>query len=388
MVPGWSLPIKCWKDGGHGTQTFAQVVENSCNPAFITIGRTLGVDTFTKYFKAFGLTEKTGIDVVGEEKGIYYNEETMTEVDLAISAFGQGFQVTPIQLLTAVSAVANDGNLMKPHIVKEIVDADGNVVENYEKEPVRQVVSEETSETLMKILEGVVANGTGKNAYVPGYRVGGKTGTSEKKLQEAITGEKKYITSFLVVAPVDDPQIAVIVILDQPTTYPISGGVQAAPVVRKIIEDTLPYLGVEPIYTEAELAVKDTNVPNVVGGDEATAAAELSKSGFTYRVVGSGTTVTDQMPAAGSSVPPSVEIVLYMGEAKPSNTVTVPDLTGMTYAQAKNALARVNLYMSSGGIVPTNNHNVRSQSVEAGTEVPVGSVVTVELSDRTQNAAT
>lgn len=389
MVPGWSKPIKCWKHEGHGVQTFEQAVENSCNPAFITIGKTLGVKQFSKYFEAFGLTEKTGIDVSGEEKGIYYNVDKMTEVDLAVSSFGQGFQITPIQLLTAVSAVANDGYLMRPHLVKEVRDAEGNIVESFEQEPLRQVVSEKTSEKLMSVLQGVVANGTGKNAYVPGFRVGGKTGTSEKKLQQAQTGELEYITSFVAVAPVDDPKIAVIVILDEPQSYPISGGVQAAPVVRKIIEETLPYLEVEPIYTEEELKAKDTNVPELTGLTEAEAAADLAEQGFTtYRVVGEGETVTDQMPFAGSAVPPVTEVVLYMGEAKPDRMVTVPDLTGYTYAMAKQTLENSGLYISTGGIVPNKNHVVRGQSVDALAQVPYGSTIIIELSDKSQNAAT
>lgn len=389
MVPGWNRPIKCWKKGGHGVQTFAQAVENSCNPAFITIGRSLGVEKFSKYFEAFGLTEKTGIDVSGEEKGIYYDVDKMTEVDLAISSFGQGFQVTPIQLLTAVSAVANDGYLMQPHLVKEVRDADGNIVQSFEKEPVRQVVSEQTSETVMKMLEGVVANGTGKNAYVPGFRVGGKTGTSEKKLQQAQTGKLEYITSFVAVAPVDDPRIAVIVILDEPQSYPISGGVQAAPVVRKIIEETLPYLEVTPIYTEEELKAKDTTVPGLTGLTEAQAAEELKKLGFeSYRKVGTGDTVTDQMPFAGSAVPPTVEVVLYMGEEKPDNLVTVPDLTGLSYREAKQRLEALGLYTSTGGIVSNANHVVRSQSVDPLAQVEYGSTVIIELSDKSQNAAT
>lgn len=388
MVPGWNKPIKCWKDGGHGVQTFEQAVENSCNPAFITIGRMVGVSNFSKYFKAFGLNEKTGIDVSGESKGIYYNESSMTEVDLAISSFGQGFQITPIQLLTAVSAVANDGYLMKPHLVKEVRDKDGNVLESFEKEPLRQVVSEETSKKVMKILEGVVSNGTGKNAYVPGYRVGGKTGTSEKKLLQAQTGEKKYITSFVAVAPADDPKIAVIVLLDEPTKYPISGGVQAAPVVRKIIEDTLPYLNVAPVYTEAELAVKDVNVPSVTEMTEAQAATALKALGFKYKKVGTGEKVTEQMPIAGSAVPPSVEIVLYMGEERPKDMVSVPDLTGMSYEKAKATLKGINLYMSSGGIVSSNSLTVRKQSVAPGEKVVAGTVITVELSDKNQSAPT
>lgn len=389
MVPGWGKPIRCWKAGGHGTQTFAQAVENSCNPAFIAIGRSLGTETFSKYFEAFGLTEKTGVDAMGESTSIYHKKSTMKEIDLATSSFGQTFQVTPMQLITAVSAVANKGYLMKPHIVKEIVDQEGNVIESFQNEPVRQVISEETSKTMMKILEGVVATGTGKNAYVPGYRVGGKTGTSEKKAKQAILGRDDLrITSFMAVAPVDDPQIAVLVLLDEPNSRPISGGVQAAPVVRKVIEDTLPYLGVEPIYTEAELAIKDQTVPSVIGTTESAAAAQLKSAGFGYRKVGSGDTVTDQMPAAGAAVPPSVEVVLYMGEAKPTNTIVVPDLTGMKYETAKNTLKAINMYMSSGGMVANNKHVVRKQSVPAGTEVPIGTVVIVELTDPSQGEVT
>ena len=212
--------------------------------------------------------------------------------------------------------------------------------------------------------------------------------TSEKKLKQLQTGEKAYVTSFVAVAPVDDPQIAVVVILDEPTTYPISGGAQAAPVVRKIIEDTLPYLGIEPIYTDAELAVKDVLVPSVSGLTEQEAGKLLKSSGFTYRTVGTGEKVTAQMPSEGSAVPNSVEIVLYMGEEKPSKLVKMPDLTGMTYDRVKTTLKNINLYTSTGGIVSNQNHIVRKQSIEAGTLVEEGSVIIIELSDKSQSEAT
>lgn len=388
MVTGWGKPIGCWKLSGHGSQTLIQAVQNSCNPAFIAIGQSVGIKDFSKYFTGFGLTQKTGIDAPGEAVGIYHKEAAMKEIDLATSSFGQTFQITPIQLITAISAVANGGKLMTPHIVKEVLDGDGNVVQSFEKEPVRQVISEETSKRLCAILESVVSQGTGKNAYLPGYRVAGKTGTSEKKAKQALTGRNDLrISSFAAFAPADDPQVAILILLDEPTVYPVTGGVTAAPVVRKVLEETLPYLGVEPVYSELEMSAKEVSVPTFVGLTPEQADNTAKRNGFVYRKVGSGDTVTDQMPVPGASVPSSAEIVLYMGEPKPEKTVAMPDLVGMNYDTAKRTLKNLDMFISTKGmVVAGGNLVVREQSVAAGTEIAVGSVVRIDLSDLDQAA--
>lgn len=379
--------ISCWKAGGHGSQSLLEAICNSCNPAFIEIGQSLGIETFSQYFEAFGLRQKTGIDLPGEAQGIYFNN--MDATDLAVASFGQNFSITPLQLITAVSAVANGGTLLEPYIVKEVIDSDGNIIESHDRTEVRQVISKETSAQVSDMLEQVVSVGTGKNAYVMGYRVAGKTGTSEKKAKELATGVTGLrISSFVAFAPADDPQIAVLVMLDEPNVYPVTGGITVAPVIRRIMEDVLPYLEVEPVYTEEELEQKDVSVPGVVGYERAQAESTLKQNGISYRVEGSGTTITDQIPAAGAVVSSKAEVILYTDGEKSDKLVTVPDLTGMSVENARRTLSNLNLYIRATGAVNSSGGNVVAikQDVEAEQKVAVGTVITVDFSDLDQRA--
>ncbi len=261
--------IGCWKDGGHGPQTFTQGVMNSCNPVFIEVGTRLGGTRFFKYFDAFGLTQKTGITLPGEGGGastLYHSEEYLNTIpiSLATSTFGQTFTITPIQLITAISAAVNGGTLYEPHIVKQIVAADGTVKQSFDPTPVRQVITEKTSEDLCYALEKVVSEGTGSNAYVKGYKVGGKTGTTVITSTNE-SEQKEYISSFLAFAPADDPQIAVLILVKKPTTATHSGNMLAAPYAAEVIENTLQYLGVAPDYTDEEYQSLDVTTPDFTG---------------------------------------------------------------------------------------------------------------------------
>jgi len=312
VVDGWTM--KCSKKTGHGTQDLATATANSCNPAFINIGLTIGTDVYYQYMKSFGLRSTTGVDLQGEALGVAASEKDFKPIDLASYAFGQNFTVTPVQLIAAQAACINGGYLYTPYVVEQVLDDDGNVISQHDATPVRQVVSEETSAIVREILEGVVANGTGRNGQVAGYRIGGKTGTAD----QGKTGN--VVVSFLCFAPADDPQIIMLLTLDTPArdtgTY-VSGGNMVAPTASVIMADILPYLGIAPQYSEDELAAADSTVPYVVGLTEAEAAEKLKEYGFTsYRTVGSGATVTDQTPVGGAIVPASAQIVLYMGEEK------------------------------------------------------------------------
>ena len=276
--------ISCHKNEGHGAETFVQGVHNSCNPVFMAVGERIGQQNFLKYFKAFGFMEKTGFDLPGEAVGAFHPEDNFTALDLAISSFGQSFNVTPLQMITAVSAIANGGNLMKPHIVKEIKNSEGYAVKTYEPQIIRQVISTETSDTMRNILEGVVSEGGGKNAYVKGFRVAGKTGTSEKLPR----GSGEYIASFIGFAPADDPKIACLVLLDNPRGINYYGGVIAAPVVANIISDTLRYMGVEPQYKPGEDDNEGIMMPDVRGLTIAEAKSKLLSLGLKYQLIGEG----------------------------------------------------------------------------------------------------
>lgn len=389
MVEGWPLPIKCWRyPRTHETQNLYQAIQNSCNPAFISIGQAVGAEKFLKYYKAFGLDSPTGIDLPGEGTSIFHSESQFlsNKVDLATASFGQNFQISPIQLITAVSAVANGGNLMKPYVVKEILDSNGAIVQRTEPTVVRQVISQDTSDLMCDILETVVSQGTGKNAYVAGYRIAGKTGTSEKKAKQAATGRDDLrVASFIAFAPADDPKIAVLVILDEPGVQQKTGGITAGPVVRRIMADILPYLGVEPTYTSEELARKDIPAPDVVGLTQIEAESRLSKSGLSFRTVGNGDIVTDQAPLGGVSIPSTAQVVLYMGGSRPKEPIDVPDVTGLSVSAAKAKLERAGFYMKtygadgSGGNIVATKQNVSGQAV-------VGTVITVEFTDMDQRA--
>ncbi len=374
----------CHKHSGHGTQTLEQAISNSCNPAFITLGSLLGSNTFSKYFEAFGLTKKTGIDLPGEVSSLYYTADRMGPVELSSASFGQSFTITPIQLLTAISAAVNGGYLVEPYVVSQILDADGNIKKTTSTTVKRQVISEETSKLMCEMLETVVDGGGGKNAYVPGYRIGGKTGTSQKLVEINTTGQDNlYVASFCGIAPINDPEIAVLVLLDEPKGGSYYGGTVSAPVGGQILADILPYLGYEPQYSEKELASLSVNVPSVTGSTVGSAKQQLTSSGMTYKVIGSGDTVVKQVPAAGQAVTSGSKIVLYTDDTKPTQ-VKVPDLSGMTPSVVNSSAASVGINVRfSGNTISGGSVISYRQSVAPNTMVDAGTVVTVYFRDNT-----
>lgn len=369
--------FRCWKAGGHGHQTFLQGFGNSCNVVFITVGQRLGVTKFYKYFSGFGLSEKTGIDLPGEADSIYYTDQNMGPVELASISFGQSNKITPIQLITAVAAVANGGKLVQPHVVKEEIDADGNVVKTFDTTVKRQVISEEVSKQMCFMMQKEVEEGTGKNAYVAGYRIGGKTGTSQKLDQD---NDNALIASFVGIAPADDPKYAILVLLDEPHSANTFGGVIAAPVAAKVFSEILPYLGVEAQYTEEEQKKLAVKTPDLVGMTVTEAQSTLSKDILTTIIEGDGSKVTAQVPEAGRPIPQGGRVILYTGDAKVENTVTVPNVIGMTASQANNAISAVNLNIELVGTgLSESGVKAYAQSPAAGTKVPLGTVVTVQF---------
>ena len=384
--------INCSKRGGHGHQTLEQAVGNSCNPAFIKIGQSVGAETYYKYMKAFGLTEKTGVDMVGETKGIISENSLKTDVAaLASYSFGQTFTVTPLELIRAQAACINGGYLYTPYIVDQVLDDEGNILSQHDSTPIRQVISEETSAKVRQCLEYVVAQGTGKNGQVAGYRIGGKTGTADKTETKGPGKKPDLVVSFMSFAPADDPQYIMLLTLDTPSrttgTYP-SGGNMVAPTASQIMAEILPYLGIEPDYTAEEMAGADAAVPNVVGKTAADAKAVLEGAGFACKTVGSGETVTDQSPAGGAIVPNNATIILYLGAEKSDAPSTVPNVLGKTAAQANQALTDAGLIMKVAGATSATSGNVFaiSQDKEAGTELKVGSVVTVQFGSQSTSA--
>lgn len=376
--------LHCWKTTGHHSQTTAQALQNSCNLAFAHIGLKLGGDKLYEYAKAFGILETTGVDLPGEAAGVFHSLTRLSDYEangtyaLIDTAFGQSFKVTPIQLVRAISAVVNGGYVLEPYIVSEIQDADGNVLQKNSRTVIRQAISEETSEIMCQLMESVVNDGTAGNAALAGYRIGGKTGTSEK-LDE---NTEDKIVSFVGVAPMDNPRYIVLVALDSPgnTGIYVSGGVMAAPVVRDIFSDTLQYLGIQPDYTNVDMSTVNVEMPDVNGLDEKAASEALAAKSLVYIIVGSGETVTGQIPVAGSPLPGNSKVILYMGEEVPTDKVTVPNLMGMTPAQANAAIVNSGLYLQCKGS-KSGNARVTSQSLVEGAQVARGTLITVEYTD-------
>lgn len=372
----------CWKAGGHGSIDFTHAVKFSCNPAFMMVGAAIGPKEFDSYFERFGLKEPTGIDLPGEADSIFYDYKTLAKEsgeELASSSFGQTFKVTPIQLCSAVCAVVNGGKLMQPYIVSQVLDPEGNVVSSTEPTCKREIITAETSETLRGILERVVgdADGSGRFAYVPGYRVGGKTGTSEK-LDAKENGEvNKRISSFLGIAPANDPEICVLIMLDEPHMQNIYGSIIAAPVVGAIMAETLPYLGVETQYTEAESAALEIEVPQVTGAMVHDATAALTIAGLKYRIVGDGTTVLRQLPAQKSIAPRDATVMLYTEEQTLPQPTAVPDVVGMSAQQANRTLLNAGYNIRLEGDAGAANNPVTAQQPEAGENAEPGTVVTI-----------
>ena len=374
--------IHCSSKAGHGLQNLEQTVGNSCNPAFISYGLKLGTEKFYEYMRSFGIMSPTGIDLGGEATGVFAADANFTQLDLACYAFGQNFTVTPLALITAQAACVNGGYLYTPHFAQQITDSDGNVIWQHDDTPVRQVISEETSATVRECLEYVVAKGTGKNGQVAGYRIGGKTGTADK----GQTGD--VVVSFLCFAPADDPQIMMLITMDTPSrstgTY-VSGGNMVAPYASHIMEEILPYLGIEPSYSAEELMGVDTTVPNVIGMSVQEAQDRMKERGFTCKVEGDGESITDQTPVGGAIIPGKSTVVLYAGVDKPDKMCTVPSLVGRTASEANTAATNAGLLLRFTGTTSSESNTVLvfSQDLEAGTEVPAGTVITVRLGDTT-----
>lgn len=373
----------------HGSQTLAEAISHSCNPAFMTIGSRIGPSLFAAFHAKFGFTELTGIDLLGEARvtaTLYHSADTITAVDVATSSIGQTFKVTPIQMITGVSAVAGGGELLQPYVVSRVVAPDGTTVSATERTVRRRVIREDTAARMCAMLEGVVDGGGAKNAYVAGYRVAGKTGTSEKTDQGvAANGRKNAVASFCGFAPADDPRIAVIVMIDEPQTHIRYGGTLAAPVAQRIFADVLPYLDVEPRYSEEELKTLKSTVPSVTDKTLATAQSALTQQGLMARVVGNGTNVTAQMPQAGAAMDKGGTVVLYTDGERPSE-VTVPSVVGKTLLQANRALVDAGLNVRIVGY-PTERSDdlsarqavVQRQSVAENSVVPEGTVVEIHV---------
>ena len=374
--------IHCSNKAGHGLQTLEQTVGNSCNPAFISYGLKLGTEKFYQYMRSFGIMSATGVDLGGEATGVFAADANFTQLDLACYAFGQNFTVTPLALIAAQAACVNGGYLYTPHFAQQITDSDGNVIWQHDDTPVRQVISEQTSATVRECLEYVVASGTGKNGQVAGYRIGGKTGTADKGQSGDV------VVSFLCFAPADDPQIMMLITMDTPSrstgTY-VSGGNMVAPYSSAIMAEILPYLGIEPSYSAEELMGVDTTVPNVIGMSVEEAKDRLKERGFACKVEGDGETITDQTPVGGAIIPGKSTVVLYAGAEKPDKMCTVPSLVGRTAAEANTAATNAGLLIRFTGTTSSESNTVLvfSQELEAGTEVPAGTVITVRLGDTT-----
>lgn len=373
--------INCHNTSGHGTQTLVQGTMNSCNPFFIYLGQLLGTETFFDYFEAFGFTQKTGIDLPGEAstKGLYHDRD-MSLMDLAVESFGQNFSITPIQMITACAAIANGGYLVQPHVVSQIVDNDGNIIKTADTTVKRQVISEETSKRVSKILQENATSGTAKNGYVAGYRIAGKTGTSEKVGADGKVGsDNKYIASYCGFAPADDPQYAVLVFFDEPTGDSYYGGAVAGPVFAKIMEEILPYLNVETKYTEDEAGSVGVSAPNVIGKTVSEATNELTNSGLKILVKGSGDTVIAQTPDPGSSVPSGGTVVVYTDEASMNQTVTVPNFTNRSLSDVNYLAAQTGLNIKVTGAYNSSAATARTQDYAAGEQIKPGTVITVNF---------
>ena len=368
--------LHCHKTSGHGNQTLAEGLMNSCDPFFVTIGQKLGSERFYKYFEAFGFTQETDVDLPGEATPVkdvtYHSLENMGISQVSSSSFGQTFQVSAMQMITGVSAIANGGNLMQPYVVKSMLDEDGNTV--FEAEPTvkRSVVSQSTSEAVLTMMEKVVAEGTGRNAYVPGYRVAGKTGTSEK-----LTVDGEYIASFVGCAPADDPKIAVLIVIDEPQGYVHGGGAIAAPVAGRVIEETLKYMNIDPVYSAKELSQLNGVTPDVNSMNVEKAKATLKNKGFTARVIGNGDSVVSQYPLKGQNIPLDGVVILYTEKEVSNTTATVPDLTGLSISSANERAVNAGFNIKISGASLDSEVVSYRQSIDAGTQTELGATITV-----------
>lgn len=366
--------IDCWKPNFHGEETFTEAVYNSCNPVFVKVALELGLDRFYNYMKAFGFYSMTDIRLPGEALGMIH--EKPREIDMAVAAFGQRFTITPVQLVTAYSAIANGGTLVKPRLVKELTDQEGSIIKKIEPVYIRNVISRQTSETVRTILEGVVSEGTGKNAYVKGYRVAGKTGTSQTT--ETIS-EGRYIASFAAMAPADNPIITVLVILDHPQSFSYYGGVIAAPVAGELIEDILDYIGLERRYTEKdkEMMREKVIVPDLRNKTVEQAKIKLARSKLKNIIrdnENGGDLIKDQTPKPGAVLYENSVVILYTYDVPQEKTVTVPDLSDKTISEATETLHDIGLNIKVDGV-----GMAVKQSIEAGTRIKEGEIIEVKF---------
>lgn len=397
---GRSQTLSCWRLAGHGSETTAEALQNSCNIAFAHIGLKTGGETLYDYCRAFGLMERTGVDLPGEASGLFHSKERLANNAtygtsyLISTSFGQTVKPTPIQLVRAISAVVNGGYLLEPHVVSEVLDSEGNVIQKNSRTVVRQVISEETSKTMCRLIESVVTEGTAKNAQVVGYRIGGKTGTAEKTDQKDENGQqtRDKIVSFVGIAPMDDPKYVVLVALDTPSSssgYYISGGQMGAPTVAAIFEDILPYLGVEGEYSDEDMSRVAVRMPNVTGLTESEAAKRLKENYLDYRIIGDGDKIVSQIPAHGRELPGNSTVLLYTDDSMPTDQVTVPNLVGLTVAQANQELANAGLYMQAKGVDSTASYVIAAQQdIDPGVQVARGTMIVVTFIDTTATDTT
>ena len=395
QIPGRSQRLHCWRSAGHGAEQTPQALQNSCNIAFAHIALKLGGEKFYEYVEKFGILEKTGIDLAGESKGVFFDKALVTDTDkwgtasLTSGSFGQTFKITPLQLVRGIASVVNGGYLLEPYIVSEILDGSGNTVLKAQPTVVRQTISKETSDTMRTLIQSVVTEGTAKNAAVAGFSIGGKTGTSEKIDVFDENGQRVQdkIVSFVGIAPMEDPEYIVLVALDTPsreTGIYISGGVMAAPTVGAVMADILPYLGVEQKFSEEDASGRTVIVEDFSGMTAEEAQKILKQQGLTAQFSGQADTVSGQIPAAGQPVPGSSQILLYLGEEPDVQMVAVPDFHGMNRAQAEETAGRLGLYILAAGnpgVMPS--VTVAQQSVAKDSQVPAGTTITLTFTDST-----
>lgn len=393
QIPGRAQRLHCWRSAGHGAEKTPQALQNSCNIAFAHIALKLGGERFYEYIEKFGILEKTGIDLAGESKGVFFDKALVTDTDkwgtasLTSGSFGQTFKITPLQLVRAIASVVNGGTLLEPYIVSEILDSEGNTVMQAEPTAVRRTISEETSDTMRQLIASVVSEGTAKNAKVAGFSIGGKTGTSEKIDVFDENGQRVQdkIVSFVGIAPMEDPEYIVLVALDTPsrqTGIYISGGVMAAPTVGAVLGDILPYLGVERHFSQSETQGKEIVLEKYIDLTEKDASSKLKRIGLSAKFTGTGDRVTAQLPQAGQTVPGGSQVLLYLGGSPEAETVAMPDFTGMNRQQASDAAGKLGLYIlvtGNDGISPT--VTVAAQSLPKDTLVPAGTTVTLTFTD-------
>lgn len=389
-------PIRCWSSAGHGTVNLQQAITKSCNPSFIQIGQRLGVDKFSNYFEAFGFTERTGIDLPGEAQSLYVPRSRMGQVELASSAFGQTNKITPIQMCTALCAIVNGGYLVTPHVVDKIIDSNGNVIETKGTQVKRQVISEETSAQMRTILETIVSQNGGSNAYIAGYRIGGKSGTAERIDEynaERLTNpnaKMTYVSTFAAAVPMDDPEIVTLVALDTPTGTAFYGSQVAAPVVSALFKDSLEHLGIYPTYTAEEQANMDALVPNVIGTQSMRAESLLAAKGFKWEHVGGepadDARVVSQIPRSNSPIPKGSTVLLYYDREEEIQTAKVPNVIGKNAAEANSIITAAGFNIKiTGGAAQNVNAVATEQNIDPGAIVYKGSVIEVTFQYNTQS---